>query len=130
MVLLRADRAALMQLRDNKPGLNAAGLWVFPGGHCEDEESFEAAARREFAEETGYVCAELRWVTTFSCPSDDGTVTFEIGFFVGRYDGIQSVHCYEGQAMEFVAREAVVGLPMPGYVLRVWDLAIATLARG
>jgi len=38
VVLLRDDNSALLQLRDNKPGLNAAGLWVFPGGHCEPGE--------------------------------------------------------------------------------------------
>jgi len=65
VVLLRDDNAALLQLRDNKPGLNAAGLWVFPGGHCEPGESLEDGARREFLEETGYVCAALRWVTSY-----------------------------------------------------------------
>src|ERR1044071_3894179 len=72
VVLLRDDHAALMQLRDNKPGLNAAGLWVFPGGHCEPGESLEAGARREFQEETGYVCAALQWLTEILQPSDDG----------------------------------------------------------
>ena len=70
VVLLREDNAALLQLRDNKPGLNAAGLWVFPGGHCEPGESLEAGARREFREETGYDCGELAWVTTFLHPSE------------------------------------------------------------
>ena len=46
VVLLRDDNAALLQLRDNKPGLNAAGLWVFPGGHCEPGESLEAYIAR------------------------------------------------------------------------------------
>ncbi len=127
VVLLRGDHSALLQLRDDKPGLNAAGLWVFPGGHCEEGESFEAAARREFREETGYDGAELQWVTTFYHPSDDGTVTFEIGFFAGRYDGVQPVHCFEGQKVEFIARDAAARLPMPEYVPRVWDRAIALL---
>src|SRR5256885_7870725 len=59
VVLLRDDNSALLQLRDNKPGLNAAGLWVFPGGHCEPGESIEAGARKEFREETGYECGGL-----------------------------------------------------------------------
>ena len=130
VALLRSDRSALLQLRDNKPGLNAAGLWVFPGGHCEDGESFEAAARREFLEETGYACAELRWVTTFFHPSDDGTMTFQLGIFASPYDALQPVHCYEGQAVEFIAREAAARHPMPEYVPRVWDLAIESLERG
>src|SRR5690606_15557711 len=31
--------------------------WTFPKGKLEAGESFEAAARREVAEETGFVCA-------------------------------------------------------------------------
>ena len=130
VALLREDHSALLQLRDNKPGLNAAGLWVFPGGHCEDGESLESAAHREFFEETGYDCAKLRRVTTFFHPSDDGLVTFQLGIFASRYDGLQPVHCYEGQTVEFIAREAAGRHPMPVYVPRVWDLAIAVLERG
>ena len=53
VVLLRADGAGLLQHRDDKPGLSAAGLWVFPGGHCEPGETCRECARREFLEETG-----------------------------------------------------------------------------
>ena len=124
VVLLRDDNAALLQLRDNKPGLNAAGLWVFPGGHCEPGESLEDGARREFLEETGYVCAALRWLTRILHPSDDGRLTYRLGMFACRYDGLQQVHCFEGQAVEFILRAEAASCPMPEYVRRVWDLAI------
>ena len=127
VVLLRDDHAALLQLRDNKPGLNAAGLWVFPGGHCEPDESLEAGARREFREETGYVCAALRWVTRILHPSDDGRLTYQLGMFVCRYDGLQPIHCFEGQAVEFILRAQAAFHPMPEYVPRVWDMAIEKL---
>jgi 8-oxo-dGTP pyrophosphatase MutT (NUDIX family) len=127
VVLLREDNAALLQWRDNKPGLNAAGLWVFPGGHCEPGESLEAGARREFREETGYECGELIWVTTFLHPSDDGRLTYQLGMFVCRYDGIQVVHCFEGQAVEFIPRGDAGKHPMPEYVPRIWDMAIERL---
>jgi len=129
VVLLRGDAAALLQLRDNKPGLNAAGLWVFPGGHCEPGESLEAGARREFREETGYECGQLRWVTTLLHPSDDGRLTYRLGLFACRYDGIQPVHCFEGQSVEFMLRSEAQIHPTPKYVPRVWDMAIEMLAR-
>ena len=125
VVLLREDHCALLQLRDDKPGLNAAGQWVFPGGHSEPGESPEEAARREFAEETGYQCARLDWITTFEHPSDDGRRMYQLTMFLSRYDSIQTVHCYEGQCVEFLARHALAGRPMPSYVPWVWDLAIA-----
>jgi 8-oxo-dGTP diphosphatase len=127
VVLLREDNAALLQLRDDKPGLNAAGLWVFPGGHCEPGESLEAAARREFREETGYLCPELCWLTTFLHPSDDGQWMYELGMFTCRYDGLQPVHCFEGQAIRFIRREEAAQHPMPEYMPRIWDMAIAAL---
>ncbi len=128
VVLLRADGAALLQLRDDKPGLNAAGQWVFPGGHAEPGELLEQAARREFEEETGYRCGELEWLTTFEHPSDDGRVRYELSLFLCRYDGVQPVRCYEGQRVEFLPRPALAGRPAPPYVARVWDLALARAA--
>ena len=37
--LFRDDGAALLQLRDNKPDLKNAGMWVPPGGGLEENES-------------------------------------------------------------------------------------------
>jgi 8-oxo-dGTP pyrophosphatase MutT (NUDIX family) len=129
VALLREDDSALMQLRDNKPGLNAAGLWVFPGGHCEPGESAESAARREFLEETGYVCGEICWVGSFPWPSDDHHVLYDLQIYAARYDGIQPVRCFEGQKIAFIPREQALRYAMPAYVPRVWDLAIAVLRR-
>ena len=129
VVLLRSDGSALLQLRDDKPGLNAAGLWVFPGGHCEAGETLEAGARREFEEETGYLCAELSSLTAFSHPSDDLQSIYELSIFLSFYDGVQPVRCYEGQTVEFVPRENASPLPMPDFLPGVWDLAIGVTAR-
>jgi len=130
VVLLRDDGAALLQLRDNKPGLNAAGMWVFPGGHCEPGESVESAARREFQEETGYLCGGLRPLPAIHHPSDDGRFTYYLGLFACRYDGVQPLHCYEGQKVEFVPREIAGELPIPGYLIGLWDTAIDALRCG
>ena len=129
VALLRKDNSALMQLRDNKPDLNAAGLWVFPGGHCEPEEPAEAAARREFLEETGYICDEIWWVGSFPSPSDDRRLLYDLQIYAARYDGVQPVRCFEGQRVEFIRREHASRYPMPSYVPQVWDLAIAALRR-
>ncbi len=129
VVLLREDNSALLQLRDDKPGLNAAGLWVFPGGHFEAGESAVAAARREFLEETGYACDRLLRVASFPYPSDDGRVMYRLEMFVARYDEIQPVHCYEGQKVEFISREHASRYPMPSWTPGVWDSAIAVLRR-
>src|SRR5438094_485809 len=83
-------------------------------------DSVEPGARREFQEETGYVCAGLLWVATILHPSDDGRVTYRLGMFACRYDGVQPVRCFEGQTVEFILRAQAGLCPMPEYVPRVW----------
>jgi len=124
IILLRPDGAALLQLRDNKPGLSAAGLWVFPGGHCDPGESIEACARREFAEETAYQCRELHWLTTFLYRSEDTQKDYELTFFWSLYDGVQTVSCLEGQKVCFMPIELIDPRSMPAYMPAVWQAAI------
>src|SRR5436190_20364457 len=91
VVLLRDDGAALMQLRDDKPGINDPALWCFPGGHCEPEEDPEEAARREFQEETRYQCTDLALLASYSAKELGYSVEYEIVFFWTRFDGQQQL---------------------------------------
>ena len=73
VLLLRSDGALLLQLRDQKPGLPYAGHWSIPSGHEELGESAEACAKREFFEETGYRCEDLRELLLMTDCDDTGT---------------------------------------------------------
>ena len=126
VVLLRSQGQALLQLRDEKPGLRHAGMWVMPGGHREPGESLEAAGRREFLEETGYYCKALHWLISFDNNYDQGWPMYRLVVFWARYDNVQSVQCHEGQALEFVDRTRAESLPMPAYLIKIWDAAIAS----
>ena len=123
IALLRADGAALLQHRDDKPGLPHAGLWVFPGGHCEAGESLEQCAQREFFEETGYRCDALHELHTFRDLSVEGFPPIQLTVFWARYDGVQPVQCFEGQALSFIERSGADRHAMPDYLLHLWDLA-------
>jgi 8-oxo-dGTP pyrophosphatase MutT (NUDIX family) len=129
VVLLREDGAALMQLRDNKPNLNAAGQWVFPGGHCEEQEECRDCARREFFEETGYDCADLRQLTEFDYISPGSGSKYWFSFWWSRYDGTSPVHCYEGQEMRFIRLDEIDASLMPEFIFRVWELALKAAER-
>ncbi len=124
IVLLREDGAALLQLRDDKPDLQDAGLWVFPGGHVESGERPEEGAWREFMEETRYRCGPLHRLVSFPSESIGYEPGYEVVFFWTPFDGRQPFTCCEGQEVRFVAREEVEGLPRRGYLSHVWDLAL------
>lgn len=126
IILLRDDGAALLQHRDDKPGLRHAGMWVMPGGHCDSGEASEAGARRELREETDYDCDDLHWLFAFD---DQENPDCRCTMFWARYDGRQPVRCLEGQALMFVPREQASSHPIPAYLLVLWDMAIAASAK-
>ena len=117
--MLRDDGAALLQHRDNIPTISDPGLWVFPGGHLEWDETLRDGAIREMEEETCYRCHNLQPLTRVAF--DDG----ELMFFWESYDARQRVECREGQGLEFVDREKVKSLPKQPYLAAVFDLALA-----
>jgi 8-oxo-dGTP pyrophosphatase MutT (NUDIX family) len=121
VMLVRDDGAVLMQHRDDKPGLRAAGQWVPPGGHCEDGEAPGVGAYREFLEETGYCCHELTLICQIISDNDPGWPPQELTVFATRYDGKQKVSCFEGQAIEFIARDQATQYLIPEYILQIWD---------
>lgn len=69
-VIVCKDDKILLGKRKNTHG---AGLWSFPGGHLEFNESIEECAIREVFEETGIVISQLEKVTFINdiFPQDD-----------------------------------------------------------
>lgn len=124
VVLLREDGAALLQHRDDIPGIADPGLWVFPGGHREDRETSEQAARREFLEETRYRCGELQSLGVFHGATFGYERDFALEFFWGRFDPTQRFECCEGQELRFVPRAEAGQLRVPPYLAHVWDRAL------
>ena len=122
--LLRADGAALLQHRDDKPGLRNSGMWVPPGGHCDPWESIEVCAQREMFEETGYQCDSLNFLIAFEDDFATDGPPYQLSVYWALYDGVQTYRCMEGQALKFVKREWVSEYPMPPYLLELWDMAI------
>jgi 8-oxo-dGTP pyrophosphatase MutT (NUDIX family) len=125
VILLRDDGAALLQLRDVKPGLPRSGMWVVPGGHAEPGEAMDDCARREFREETAYDCAELRFLYSVVDVNDVTGDPYDLFLYWERYDGQSPTICLEGQELRFFPRELAGGLDMPACLLAAWDAALA-----
>ena len=121
--LLSADGALLMQLRDEKPDLRHAGMWVLPGGHIEADESVEQGTRREFLEETDYLCRKINWMQMIEIKHPDWP-TYLLGVFWAFFDGIQKTTCREGQVLKFIRREDANTLLIPSFLLIIWDKLI------
>ncbi len=115
------DKSLLLQLRDVKPNLRHAGLWVPPGGHSESDETVEECTRREFYEETNYFCEQMNWVSGLEIKNPQWP-TFLLGISWAYYDEIQPIKCREGQALKFVNRHEAKSLPIPTFVYYVWDM--------
>ena len=120
--LIRADGAALLQLRDNKPTIRRPNYWVIPGGHCEPNETIEACARREFAEETAYHCDQLHHLVSFIDEVEGYRYTLNI--FWTFYDGQQSIACLEGQELTFIKRNQARNYLKIDYLIKYWDMAL------
>lgn len=125
VVLLRDDGAALLQHRDDKPGLSHANMWVPPGGHADSGEPLDACARREFLEETGYRLGQIHLFARFVDNEPEGFPPLELFVYWSRYDGQQAVTCHEGQALAFIRREDAHRYAIPPYLRDLWDQAVA-----
>ena len=122
--LLRCDDgAALLQLRDNKPGLRHAGQWVPPGGHAELEEEIDACARREFLEETGYNCIHLHKLIELDY-LENGWPPYTLTIFWELYDSTQELVCHEGQDLRFIGRYEINKYSIPDFLIPIWDSAL------
>lgn len=87
LVLLSPDRPTRVLLikRRHDP---FAGRWAFPGGFVDENESLEAAARRELLEETGVEAADLEQLRTFGDPGRDPRGWTVSVVFIGRVDPV------------------------------------------
>ena len=124
VVLLNRKDEALLQLRDKKDGLSASGLLVFPGGHLDQNESLIDCAKREFLEETGYQCENLKYLLSI----EDNFISKEtktLHIYYESYDFKKKYSCLEGVSLDFFSKEKA--LKMPLYLIHIWDLAILAL---
>ncbi len=102
-----AHGRALMQLRDDKPGIAAPAKWSFFGGGVDPGEALEQAARREFHEETGIdisgdaIAPVARFASLYR---QDGVIHV---FRLARPVGLTEPRLGEGAGFAFLTRRQV-----------------------
>ena len=129
MILVSAvaliDRDGRVLLAQRPEGKSMAGLWEFPGGKVENDESPEAALVRELDEELGIQTWDscLAPLTFASHKYDDFHLLMPL-FACRKWSGI--VQPKEGQSLKWVAARDLSKYPMPAAdlplipILRDW----------
>ena len=119
----------LMQERDEHPRIDPE-KWGFPGGGVEEGETYEVAAYRELAEETGVHLdegLERFGRFRFFSPVCDENDEFEL--FAAATDRSE-VECHEGRQMVFVDPTLALGLPLTASAALVLpDFLVSDLYR-
>jgi 8-oxo-dGTP diphosphatase len=90
-------------------GVHLEGLWEFPGGKCEERESYAAALVREIAEELDTAIVIDRELLSVVHTYPDRIV--ELHFFSCSLAGVPRPVL--GQEMRWVLREELRTLPFP-----------------
>ena len=111
VVTVQANGKILITRRPDN--VHLPGLWEFPGGKVEANESLQDALRREIREEAGLECLSLRLRGTVSWPGfgKQGEDWFGFVFRVDRFRGEPFAENDDGP-LEWVEVERVLELPL------------------
>ena len=119
------DRDGRVLLAQRPAGKSMAGLWEFPGGKIEPDETPEAALVRELSEELDIETWDSCFAPlTFASHSYDDFHLLMPLFACRKWDGI--VKPKEGQNLKWVEAKALKDYPMPAAdiplisILRDW----------
>lgn len=125
--VIEIDRwgSVLLQLRDaDLPPERFPGVWSLPGGLIEPGESPDAAALREFEEETGHLLEHLKLYRVFRAGEPDAPPIELDVLHVYYFDADLPetlIEVNEGQAFRYFSRAAIADLEMPVHIREVLE---------
>lgn len=112
----------LLQLRDaDLPPERYPGQWSIPGGIVEPDEPADAAAFREFEEETGHLLPDLRFFRLYRRDPDLPTSLTDLYHIYSIDADVEeaSISVNEGQAFRYFAPDQLDALDIPPHARTV-----------
>jgi 8-oxo-dGTP diphosphatase len=99
----------------------AKGLYAFPGGRVEQDESLADAVRREVMEETGATLASVDHLVDLEIVSEDDTdrVEFVLSVHVAGFAGGDIAPGDDADAVAWLTLDEMARLPLAGSVLEI-----------
>lgn len=99
------NNTVLMQLRDDKPDIDAPGVWGFFGGHINPTETSFNAAIRELDEEICYKASRIYHLNSGLIPNMNGI--YAHAFTINLIESIEMFSLKEGRDFKFVSLKEV-----------------------
>ncbi|RWE40325.1 MAG: NUDIX domain-containing protein [Mesorhizobium sp.] len=117
VAVVRGDSVLLVK-RARPP---SQGLYAFPGGKVEGDETLEDAARRELMEETGLRATGLRPLREIHIDGRDDShpVDYLLTVFGAAYAGGEAVASDDAETAAFYTLKEMTLLPLVGSVFAV-----------
>ncbi|MBZ9669394.1 NUDIX hydrolase [Mesorhizobium sp. ES1-3] len=117
VAVVRGDSVLLVK-RAKPP---SQGLYAFPGGKVEGDETLEDAARRELMEETGLRATGFRPLREIHIDGRDDShpVDYLLTVFGAAYAGGEAVASDDAETAAFYTLKEMTLLPLAGSVLAV-----------
>lgn len=110
VVAVIEDEAGNILISKRQQGQHLAGLWEFPGGKVEAEESLESALARELQEELALRYESSKPLCSITHDYLEKSVTLEV-FVVSKIKN--TAMGMEGQEIRWVTKEALADYEFP-----------------
>ncbi|MBN9492469.1 NUDIX hydrolase [bacterium] len=121
----------LLQLRDaDLPPERFPDTWCIPGGLMERGEPPDAAALREFEEETGHLLQELKLYRLYRRPADLPTLLSDVYhvYYIDADLPEDMIDVNEGQAFRYFAPAELEALNIPPHARTILDQFVSSPA--